>query len=73
MSLLSRIALVAALLVLVVVATVVLKTGPFGGLIERQFAGSPSLNALMRTTIAPTMIEGGGSAETSCPRALRRW
>ena len=32
----------------------------FGGLIERQFAGSPSLNALMRTTIAPTMIEGGG-------------
>jgi len=31
----------------------------FGGLVERQLAASPATNALIRTTLAATMFEGG--------------
>ena len=33
-----------------------------GGLIERQFAGKSSLNALIRTTMAATVVRGGETA-----------
>jgi carboxypeptidase PM20D1 len=31
----------------------------FGVLVERQLAAAPSTNALLRTTVAPTLVEGG--------------
>jgi carboxypeptidase PM20D1 len=40
-----------------------------GGLIARQFAGKPSLNALIRTTIAATVVKGGETSNVLPQRA----
>lgn len=42
----------------------------FGPLVRRRLAGTPSTNALLRTTIAPTIIEGGDKAN-AMPRHAR--
>ena len=41
----------------------------FGPLIEKQFAGSPVMNAFMRTTTAPTIISGGTKDNVLPPEA----
>lgn len=33
--------------------------GLFGGLVQRQLAASPTMNAILRTTIAPTILQAG--------------
>ncbi len=41
----------------------------FSPLLERQFAGSPVMNAFMRTTTAPTIISGGSKDNVLPPEA----
>jgi carboxypeptidase PM20D1 len=41
----------------------------FSPLLERQFAGSPVMNAFMRTTTAPTIISGGSKENVLPPEA----
>ena len=44
----------------------------FDPLIEKALVGNPATNALLRTTVAPTMLQGSGK-ENVCPTEAKAW